>query len=91
MGVGNGTRTEIDLRGGGLPCSNSVESSTGRDLMNAVSCCWCVLPPVSRDPPQEVLRALLGSPAVYGDGSSTAPYRAELLALPDSCVQATPA
>ena len=28
--------------------------------------------------------------AVYGDGSSTAPCRAELLALPDSSVQATP-
>ena len=35
-------------------------------------------------------RTLLRTSAVYGDGSSTAPYRAELLALPDSSVQATP-
>ena len=41
----------------------------------------------SRVPPQETLRALLRSSAVYGDGSSTAP---EFLALPDSGVQATP-
>ena len=47
-------------------------------------------PPASRLPPQEALRALLRTPAVYGDGSSTAPYRAELPALPDSSVQATP-
>ena len=47
-------------------------------------------PPTSRVPTQEALRALLHSSAVYGDGSSTAPYRAELLALPDSRVQATP-
>ena len=46
-------------------------------------------PPVSRDPRQEALRALLRTSAVYGDGSSTAPHRAELLALPDLSVQAT--
>ena len=38
-------------------------------------------PPVSRASPQEALRALLRSSAVYGDGSSTAP---------ESIVQATP-
>ena len=46
-------------------------------------------PPVTRVAPQEALRALLRSSAVYGDGSSTAPYR-DLLALPDSSVRATP-
>ena len=48
-------------------------------------------PPVFRVSPQEALRALLRSSAVYGDGSSTAPYRTDLLALPDSSVRATPA
>ena len=47
-------------------------------------------PPVSTDPPQEAVRALLRTSTVYGDGSSTAPYRAELLALPASSAQATP-
>ena len=47
-------------------------------------------PPISRVSPQEALRALLRSSAVYGDGSSTAPYRADLLALPESSVQASP-
>ena len=47
-------------------------------------------PPASRVSPQEALRALLRSSAVYGDGSSTAPYRADLLALPESSVRATP-
>ena len=41
-------------------------------------------PPVTRVSPQEALRAVLRSSAVYGDGSSTAPYRADLFALPDS-------
>ena len=47
-------------------------------------------PPVTRVSPQEALRALLRSSAVYGDGSSTAPYRADLLASPESSVRATP-
>ena len=46
-------------------------------------------PPASRASPQEALRALLRSSAVCGDGSSTAPYRADLLALPESSVRAT--
>ena len=47
-------------------------------------------PPYTRVSPQEALRALLRSSAVYGDGSSTAPYRADLLASPESSVRATP-
>ena len=42
-------------------------------------------PPANRVSPQESLRALLRSSAVYGDGSSTAPCHADLLALPESC------
>ena len=41
-------------------------------------------PPAARQAPQEALRELLRSSAVYGDGSNTAPFRHSSVALPDS-------
>ena len=66
--------------------SGPAQEETRRILYRAAE---AISPPVSRDPPWEALRALLRTSAVYDDGTNTTYYRAELLALLDSSVQAT--